>query len=62
MALSDGVRTRRELVERLVLAELLARRGRGPLALRMPTAFRAPAPPRAPDAAERPGPAEEGEP
>jgi hypothetical protein len=34
MALLDDVDSRRELVKRLVLAELLARPGRGPLALR----------------------------
>jgi hypothetical protein len=33
MALLDDVDSRRELVKRLVLAELLARPGRGPLAL-----------------------------
>jgi hypothetical protein len=34
MALFDDIDSRRELVKRLLLAELLARPGRGPLALR----------------------------
>jgi hypothetical protein len=66
MALFDDIDSRRELVKRLLLAELLARPGRGPLALRGAGAFpRARAARRAPaaDSAEPPRePPGEGEP
>jgi hypothetical protein len=66
MALFDDIDSRRELVKRLLLAELLARPGRGPLALRGVAAFRRLAPVRrAPEAdagAPPREPPQEGEP